>query len=1238
VLPACGGAGSGARDASTLAQLRDSAGKAQNTEAVGRLLLAEMLEPGGTYEASKSARGRLGKPQGAYGWLARALFDELHGAPRPAAEGYIETLRAAATAEEPGDVPLMAWFAAHRLLGLRSSVPDLFEKNKAVITGLVNKPGPLGFRAVAELSEWAAQETLDRAQVADKKLEESVVADLGCATNMRIAGPFGYGVARDRVESFAAERAPWPTAWPDDPRRGSTPRVLKTDRHRCLITATEKTEDGIFYAETFLRVQHARDVLLAAQGALRVWVDGVLIVDRDPRVWGSWQRFGGVAHLEPGRHRVVIKLAQDATSLRVLTPQGTAAKIPTENDDGGSFGLVPATRGADPNPLDAALGHKDPMSPVRRALAAHAARVDSMNDVASYLMEPLVDPKDAAPVALALAADSASQDPIYPDDVRRKVERDLRERAATADPGLWYSRAWLVLDQVEQKGVVDLVEPLRKLAAEFPDEPDIREQVGRVYAKLGWRAERMRVLEDMATRFPDDASALRSYVAALEEDGSLVDADRVAAKLRKLDPDAEVDLDRALARQDWKAALAELQRIQARRPERKETAGRIANVLLKSGDPSAAFAQLSKALDKNPLDAAARFRLADMAFARGQGDALHNALADTIRAGGKGRELREALELIEGASFLEPYRVDPRKVIAEYEAWEKSGHKMAGVAARVLDYAATWVHPDGSSEMLEHEILKMQSQEAVGKEAEQKPPEGMVLRLRVLKPDGRVFEPQAIAGKPTLTMPHLEVGDYLEIEHITAMGGEAKRGRSYRGPHWFFREPDKGYWRSEFVVITPKDRPVEVESRGEVGAPKIIERGLFVERRFRVDESPPATQEPEGPPATEVLPSVRVAWGMSLADTTARLADLTYDESPLDPRLTRRAMEILGKSKITSKEERAQLAYKFVTQQIEDGQETDGRRVITGKSGSRQAAFYQLMRHMGIAQAFGLVKNRLATAAVGNASEIESWDAVALRIQTEAGDKWLTVRDKFAPFGYIPAEMRGQPVIMLVPGNPRGTVPAGGSVDGVRIDGRVDVQADGSAHAELTHTYMGKLAIGLRNVFDKIPEGQRKEFAETRLLGRNLPGARLKNMTVEQQADPSKPLVVRFVVDMADLVRMSAGRGTLKSLYPVHLSQLATLPERQTALILGAASYLDVHVQVVFPQDFRMPASLPTADMRDGERSVRVADAVNGHAIDLSRTVDLPAGRVNAGADYAAFVAFVQKSDQLTDREIVVGK
>ena len=143
---------------------------------------------------------------------------------------------------------------------------------------------------------------------------------------------------------------------------------------------------------------------------------------------------------------------------------------------------------------------------------------------------------------------------------------------------------------------------------------------------------------------------------------------------------------------------------------------------------------------------------------------------------------------------------------------------MEGTAARVLDYAATWVHDDGSSEMLEHEIQKIQSQEAINSESEMQPPTGLVLHLRVIKPDGRVLEPEPVAGKPTVTLPHLEVGDFIEMEHITPEAGDGAKGRQYHSPHWFFREADKGYWRSEFVVVTPASRELEIETRGNVPA------------------------------------------------------------------------------------------------------------------------------------------------------------------------------------------------------------------------------------------------------------------------------------------------------------------------------------------------------------------------------------------------------------------------------------
>src|SRR5262249_26802470 len=219
-----------------------------------------------------------------------------------------------------------------------------------------------------------------------------------------------------------------------------------------------------------------------------------------------------------------------------------------------------------------------------------------------------------------------------------------------------------------------------------------------------------------------------------------------------------------------------------------------------------------RARARPPRGSAAAFGRAAQAYARGDGGALRRALAAALRAGAPTDELRAAIDVVEGATDLEPYRKDGRAIIREYQAWEKAGHHMDGTAARVLDYSAIWVHEDGSSEMLEHEIQKLQSQEAINAESETEPPSGLVLRLRVIKPDGRILEPAPVAGKPTLTLPHLEVGDFIELEHVTPQQGDGAHGREYHGPLWFFREADKGYWQSEFVVITPADRDLQIEA------------------------------------------------------------------------------------------------------------------------------------------------------------------------------------------------------------------------------------------------------------------------------------------------------------------------------------------------------------------------------------------------------------------------------------------
>lgn len=1247
VLVTFAGACGGVPPASTtldLEKLRSSARGSADGEKTGRWLLDEMIAPGGTAKNAEDARAQLekAKDKGLYAGLAAGMFDELHGEPKKAAKAWVATLEAAKKSDDPA-APLVGWFASHHLVALRGSVAKLWEQEKTPLLAIIDQPGHVGWRALAELHEWSTAEALDKAELVGDAYDTMVTTRMGCSKSVRIAGPFGRNTPPERRRSFPAEAAPWPPSWPEEPSRGTVPHVLTTERHRCLTASKEKTEDGIFYIETFFEAPAERDVLVAVQGSLAVWVDDVLVSARDLREWGVWQKFGGAVHVGKGRHRVLGRVLADAGSIRLLELDGSAAKLETDSDGRKPYGMSRPALLADPNPIAAlvkrAYEEKDlETSPLVTLLAAHAAHVDGLNDVATVMMQPLVTPKDAAPVSLLFAAEYARGDILYPDQVRRSTEKELYGRVAAADKRLWFAQAWLTVDDAEQRGLVEAVDGLRKLASEFSNVPEITEQLTRVYGKLGWRAERMRAVKDLYDRFPDDKDAVALYVSALEEDGALAEADKVALRLKQLDPDAEVDVDRALARRDWKAAIAELRRIEKRRPDRKEIAARIADVLARSGDPSAAAAELAKALAKNPADAGTRLRIADHAYAKGDTTALRRALAEALQAGSKGVEIREAVELMEGASLLEPYRTDGRKVIKEFEAWEKTGKHMDGTAARILDYAATWVHPDGSSEMLEHEILRMQSQEAVSKEAEQQPPGGLVLNLRVIKPDGSILEPETVAGKPTLTMPHLEVGDYLEIEHITATASEGGKGKRYRGPHWFFREADKGYWRSEFVVLTPKDRAVEIETVGNVPQPKISSKSTIVERRWRVDESPPAPEEPDSPSPREFLPSVRVGWGITLDDMLLRYVDAASEETPLDPRLRKVARDIVGKIPASKSDDRARALYKWVGEALQESGEADGRRVITGRAGSRQAAFMYLVRLLGIPIELALVKSRIAMPAVGKMSEVEVYDNVVARLDTDQGTRWMVVRDKFAPFGYVPAELRGQPAIRLVPKTPRDTTPALGASDAVLISGRAFMKADGSASVELSQSYSGRMGIGLRAVFERVPESKRNEFVETRLLGANLPGARLKHLTIKNADDLAAPLVLEMKADVPQIARMGGGsKMILKALFPVNIAQVASLAQRQTPLLLASSSHVEVQFEIQPPETFRLPGSLPTGELKDGDRFVSVKDGVEGRSVMLRRVVDIPAGRVQPGAEYARFVAFTQQADQLLEREIALG-
>ena len=246
---------------------------------------------------------------------------------------------------------------------------------------------------------------------------------------------------------------------------------------------------------------------------------------------------------------------------------------------------------------------------------------------------------------------------------------------------------------------------------------------------------------------------------------------------------------------------------------------------------------------------------------------------------------------------------------------------------------------------------------------------------------------------------------------------------------------------------------------------------------------------------------MRVGWGVSLETTLARLVDLAPGRDAARSAPAREGAR--GRARGAGERDRRARAAplpvgRSSTSRRARRPRADGRRVVTGGSGSRQAAFRYMLRLLGIESELALVKNRLATPPLGKMSEVEQYDALVMRLTTDKGARWLTVRDKFAPFGYIPAELREQPAIRLVDGDAARCRPrAGRGRRRRRTKGAPTSATTARRPSTSTLTFEGNRAIAWRNALDQIPQAKIYDFVERELVAPSFDGGHVREMKVD---------------------------------------------------------------------------------------------------------------------------------------------
>ena len=654
-----------------LDELRKSAATSHRDERVAEWLLAELLRPGGMPVQARKARVQLDaiEATGLPSSMARGLQDSGRGRSKQALEHFFDALRQAAEWDDQR-AALFAWYAALRVQEIAPVDPGFGKRHRKSIQELLENPGRIGFRAYAVVVDLWAEDAFSEAE---QNVDEKLARKVGCVSEVALAGPFGTGVQSDILRSFEAERpGVWPARFVKDDGQNRAPRRLETEVAGCDVITKDVTDPGVFYAQTFLTLTEPKDLILSASGAHQLFINDQLVQNRDVRVWGIWPKFGVAVRLPPGRHRVLWKTNQESTALRVVEPNGQPSALSASSDDGPGYNLLAPEVLSDPNELSRYVergGVTEPRDELTRLVAAYLLDDEGESDAAAVLFEPLVkDPEQATGTALATAALFVQGDPIYDESQTRDLVHELELRAAERDPTLWYPRFSNLVWEATQRGATTVVKDLERLVSEFPEVARVHFTLAELYENLDWGPEYERTVLDLIQRFPNDPDAIKMAVDHFETEGDMAQVHELLERLLELDPDSELLVTRALNQKRYQDALAELRRLEARRPSRKDLAPRIERLLISAGDRQRTFEFLKKAIEEEPRDVHARLALADARLAHGDKNSLGAALIEAVEAGADPSPIASAIDLVEGATALEPYRIDGRKVIQEYEA------------------------------------------------------------------------------------------------------------------------------------------------------------------------------------------------------------------------------------------------------------------------------------------------------------------------------------------------------------------------------------------------------------------------------------------------------------------------------------------------------------------------------------------------------------------------------------------
>jgi hypothetical protein len=775
-----------------------------------------------------------------------------------------------------------------------------------------------------------------------------------------------------------------------------------------------------------------------------------------------------------------------------------------------------------------------------------------------------------------------------------------------------------------------------------------------------------RILEELITAYPDDSRVLRAWVREAVRQGWVREAEEGLAQLEADLPGSltvtDLRLDVLASLERWRERGTLLRALATATPVGTRWIGEMASsclvgeavsataslapqivdpdldvqlvtLLLESGDDETARRKLVRAREQW-----GELRIFDELHMVVVGDdpqAIDAALTGALERNPSNLQLL-ALSWRRGREpFFASFAVDGRDFIDEYR---DLGTDVDTVL--LLDQAVERIFADGSSLYYYHGLSRANTPVGARRASILQPlPDAYLIKVRVLKPDGRVVVPSDIQpSQGGLTLSDVEPGDVVEEEYVAWVGPTGASRHGHLPPYIYrFADPDRAFGLSEYILLVPPEVDLQVDGNFD-GLERSEKQWQDLRMLYwRAENVPPMPTEPFAPPAQDLMPWLNYGFGVSWQDVGDVVRDRVLAVQRSSPELREWSREVLIGD---TPEEQLRSLVDALVEIVDSGEGELSVRETAGESfsqrrGNRLGIIATVLVEAGWDVDLVLTRPWTDRDQRLHVPTLDAFPAALLRVISDGEEIWFDGRLESRGVGHIHALFQGSDGLTLPLTDPRRpvarieTLPTFPNPDLVdELTARAVVDADGGARIAFTTLVRGGQAGRLLERLESIPQDQVGMVYRQMALA-IFPGAEKVDGKVERTelgATVSLDITVPGACDAEDGELVCRSLILTNPLVPT----LARLPERTYPLVLRMPIERRIEIDLVPPAGWQPKKRSPLRlDAQWGSVS-EILEPSGGSRRSVLR-ITLPSQTV-APEDYPAFARFCQAVDELTTR------